>query len=149
MQLQIQPIETADIEAFLGFCGELYAFDGQTSFDSEAARPAAQQLLENPQLGRAVWLLLNGERTGYLVLCFGWSFEFGGRTAILEHLWVREPFRRRGIARTAIEWADALCRDEGVGSVYLGVENSNQAAQNLYEKCGYGNSNLLFWMKQF
>jgi hypothetical protein len=101
MQLQIQPIEAADLDAFLDFCGELYAFDGQTVFDREPVRPAARQLLDNPQLGRAVWLVADGVRAGYLVLSFGWSFEFGGRTAVLEHLFVREEFRRQGIASAA------------------------------------------------
>ncbi len=147
--IEIQPIETTDIEAFLDFCRELSDFDGSALFDREQTRAAAGPLLADPQLGRAVWLLCDGERAGYLVLCFGWSFEFGGRTVILEHLFVREAFRRQGIASTALEWAGALCQAEGIGCSYLGVESSNQRAQNLYGKHGFQNSNLFFWMKQF
>jgi ribosomal protein S18 acetylase RimI-like enzyme len=94
-----------------------------------------------------VWLVADGERAGYLVLSFGWSFEFGGRTAVLEHLFVREPFRRHGLGHAAIEWAEALCQSEDVGVVYLGVEQSNTRAQELYRKRGFLESSLMFWIK--
>jgi ribosomal protein S18 acetylase RimI-like enzyme len=147
MQFEIQPIQAADMEAFLDFCSELSDFDGSAIFDREEKRAAAEPLLADPALGRAVWLLADGKRAGYLVLSFGWSFEFGGRTAVLEHLWVRPAFRRQGIGEAAIKWAETVCQAEGVGVVYLGVDTGNERAQNLYQKRGFEGSSLLFWMK--
>jgi GNAT superfamily N-acetyltransferase len=127
--MQIQPIEPVQIEEFLDLCAELSAFDGTTPFDRDQTRINAKPLLDNPQLGRAVWLVADGERAGYLVLCFGWSFEFGGRTAVLEHLYVRESFRRRGLASAALQWTEEFCQAEEIGFVYLGVEGSNARAE--------------------
>jgi len=101
VQVEIQPVQAAHIAALLDFCAELSAFDGSTPFAREQTRASAQSLLDNPQCGRAVWIIVDGQRAGYLMLCFGWSFEFGGRTGVLEHLYVREPFRRQGLENPA------------------------------------------------
>ena len=100
MPIQIQPVTTPDAETFLDLCAELNAFDGSSPFDRAAMGAALGPLLDDPHKGRAVFLLADGQIAGYLVVCFGWSFEFGGRTGVLEHLFVREAFRGRGLATT-------------------------------------------------
>ncbi len=147
MSIHIQSVTAPDAETFLDLCAELNAFDGSSPFDRAATGAALGPLLDDPHKGRAVFLLADGQVAGYLVVCFGWSFEFGGRTGVLEHLWVREAFRGRGLATAAIAWAEQLCRDEGAGAIYLGVESSNARAQGLYTKCGFNQSDFQFWIK--
>ena len=39
---------------------------------------------------------------GYVVICFGWSVEFGGLDAIIDEIYVRPAVRGRGIATEAV-----------------------------------------------
>jgi len=68
--------EESDSETLIAFMREYYALDGR-GFDERKAHVALTTLLRNPNLGR-VWLILDGEPVGYVVICFGHSLEWAG-----------------------------------------------------------------------
>ncbi len=75
---------------------EFYAEAGFELKRSHAAKAFAV-LLSNERLGQ-VWLIeADSEAAGYLVLTFGYSMEYGGRVGTLDDLFVRAPFRDRGL----------------------------------------------------
>jgi ribosomal protein S18 acetylase RimI-like enzyme len=57
---------------------------------------------------------------------------------LLDSVGVREPWRRRGLARAMIVRSLHVLRERGAQDAYLGVdaENPNQA-MTLYESCGF------------
>lgn len=64
--------------------------------------------------------------------------EFDRPRGTLDSVFVRRPYRRRGLARALIARSLELLRDRGMTSAALGVdaENPNQAL-HLYESCGF------------
>jgi mycothiol synthase len=58
---------------------------------------------------------------------------------LVEGVWVRRPWRRRGLARALLARGLVRLRDHGMTSAYLGVDglNPNQA-MSLYESLGFG-----------
>lgn len=126
----------ADLERLLGWVAELYHHDG-IAFDAARAGPALAALLDDPTLGQ-VWLIaLDGQPAGYLVLTFGYSLEYGGRTALLDELFVAEAYRGRGLGSRALDFAADECRKLGVRALQLEVVRHNQAAQRLYRASGF------------
>src|SRR5690242_1648322 len=93
----------SDVEQLLGWIPQLYGSD--IVFDEPVARAALMRLLDDPSLGR-VWLLLSDDpeqaSAGYMVVCFGYSLEFGGRDAFIDELFVVAEHRGRGIGRWAV-----------------------------------------------
>lgn len=72
---------------------------------------------------------------GYL-----WVFvvkKEGKEIAFLMDIFVYPEYRRRGIARKALELAEKLLAERGYDMVRLHVEDSNTAAKNLYAELGY------------
>ncbi len=68
---------------------------------------------------------------------------------LLDSVGVREPWRRRGLARAMITRSLHVLRERGAQDAYLGVdaENPNQA-MTLYESCGFRNvSSETAWRK--
>ncbi|HKA52478.1 MAG TPA: GNAT family N-acetyltransferase [Candidatus Binatia bacterium] len=128
--------EHADIETLLQFMREYYEFD-HLPFDSQAARAALTGVLDDASLGR-VWLICDGgEAIGYLVLTLGYSLEYGGRDAILDEVYLRASHRGRGIGRSALTFAEGVCRSLGVRALHLEVERTNTHAHGLYRKAGF------------
>jgi diamine N-acetyltransferase len=80
--------EESDSETLIAFMREYYALDGH-GFDVRKAHVALTTLLRNPNLGR-VWLILDGEPVGYIVICFGHSLEWLGRDAFVDESYLRE-----------------------------------------------------------
>jgi ribosomal protein S18 acetylase RimI-like enzyme len=63
---------------------------------------------------------------------------FDRRRGLLDSVFVRRPYRRRGLARALIVASLALLRERGMTSAWLGVDGDNvNAAFHLYESCGF------------
>jgi ribosomal protein S18 acetylase RimI-like enzyme len=114
---------------------EFYALE-HLEYRDEVVR-ALRELWDRPELGRVYLLRADGETAGYVVLTFGFSLEFHGRDALVDELYVREPFRGRGLGTACLRHVEALCRAEGIRAVHLEVDHGNAPAKRLYHRLGY------------
>lgn len=63
---------------------------------------------------------------------------FDRRRGLLDSVFVRRPYRRRGLARALILASLGVLRDRGMTSAWLGVDAENaNAALDLYRSCGF------------
>ena len=130
------PASPSDLHRLLAWIAELYRHE-RIAFDAAVVRPALATLLEDPALGQ-VWLIaVDGQPVGYLVLTFGYSLEYGGRTALLDEVFVDEAYRGRGLGTRALRFAAEQCGKLGVRTLELEVERHNQDAQRLYRARGF------------
>jgi len=113
-----------------------YAEDGYP-FSESSARSALAEFLANPELGRLWVAELDGEIAGYMAVTLGFSFEFRGRDAFLDEIYIDAPARRRGLGREAIDIALAYCRENSVRAIHLEVEDHREAARRLYGQLGF------------
>ncbi|KAK4685882.1 diamine N-acetyltransferase, partial [Tremellales sp. Uapishka_1] len=61
-----------------------------------------------------------------------------GRAPIeLRRLYVAEEYHGKGIAQLLMEAADAVGREKGCDTIWLGVWENNPRAERFYQKCGY------------
>jgi ribosomal protein S18 acetylase RimI-like enzyme len=136
MEAPFRPATPADEPTLLELMREFYAED-RMPLDEAAARAALRGVLGDPSRGSAVLIEVDGAVAGYLVVCFGWSLEFQGRDAFVDELFLRAPFRGRGIGTRALEVAAELCRGSGVRALHLEVERGKTRAQLLYRRAGF------------
>ncbi|MBW3630746.1 MAG: GNAT family N-acetyltransferase [Gemmatimonadetes bacterium] len=126
----------ADEVLVLSLMREFYELEHLT-FVEEPARAALRQILESHTYGSIALIHSGEELAGYLVLTFGFSLEFHGRDALVDELYVREPFRGRGAGTLSLAFVEELCRTEGVHALHLEVDRANESAQRLYHRAGY------------
>ncbi|WP_338419540.1 GNAT family N-acetyltransferase [Flavobacterium glaciei] len=74
---------------------------------------------------------------GYIILTFVFSFEYLGRIAFLDELYVTETARGKGIGSKALEFVKAESHKLSLKLIYLEVEPHNTKAQNLYLAHGF------------
>jgi ribosomal protein S18 acetylase RimI-like enzyme len=136
MDLRFQTASEKDVSTLVELMCEFYQDQG-LAFDEEVARSGLNKTFLDPTLG-AVYLIVVGEElAGYFALTFCFSFEFHGKFALLDELYVREPFRRRRLGRAAIDFAESVCRRTGIKALRLEVGHENKAAQDLYNAMGF------------
>lgn len=136
---QLRLANASDVDALVGLMSAFNASQGY-GFDPEAGRRNLGDFLATPACGR-IWLLLSeGRPLGYLVLAFGFSFEYGGRDAFIDEFFLDESVRGRGWGRRALESVLREARALGVNAVHLEVEAENERARGLYERTGFGGS---------
>jgi ribosomal protein S18 acetylase RimI-like enzyme len=118
---------------------EFYAESGYL-LDRGRAAMAFSDLLADEALGR-VWLLeAPAGVAGYVVLTLGFSMEYGGRDAFVDDLYIRPAFRGRGLGSLALADVRSACVQLGVRAVHLEVGRDNAAAQALYRKVGFADT---------
>jgi ribosomal protein S18 acetylase RimI-like enzyme len=111
---------------------------GAYFFDEPAVREVLRKLLASPDLGRA-WVFFDGETpVGYIVLTFGYSFEYHGRDSFIDELYIEPQYRRQGIGRRAMQFVEERAVELGVNAIHLEVDRGNDAAEELYRRAGYG-----------
>ena len=128
---QLKQLWAADTEAFLdhwgGFDGSDEAFEewlGEPNFDPTLYVVA----WDGDEIAGGV---LNGINTSE-------NEQLGVRRGWLESVFVRRPWRRRGLAAALVARSLVLLRERGMTSAILGVDAENPTgALGVYERAGF------------
>ena len=123
--------EISHLDTIIKMMQSFYAIDNYF-FDGEIAAKLIQEFVNNENLGKC-WVILKDKKTiGYVILTFVFSFEYKGRIAFLDELYIEEEFRGKGIGKTAIQFIQEQANELSLKLIYLEIENHNQNAQKLY-----------------
>jgi ribosomal protein S18 acetylase RimI-like enzyme len=125
-----------NIETLIKLMSEFYIHEN-LSFDEQTARLALQLILNNDSYGLIYLIHVNEEIVGYLVVTFGFSIEYRGRDAFLDELYIQQKYRGVGIGKQSLQFAEEICREQGVQALHLEVERENLNAQAMYHKAGF------------
>ena len=125
------PISFSDIENIIQLMGEFYRIDNYP-FDIEISRKLFNQFLTDENLGKAWLILYQNEIVGYVILTYVFSFEYQGKIAFLDELYIRENARGKGIGKETIAFIQQEAAKLSLKIIYLEVETHNDAAQKLY-----------------
>jgi ribosomal protein S18 acetylase RimI-like enzyme len=126
----------SNIETLIKLMSELYTHES-LPFDEQTARSALQLILNNNSYGLIYLIHANEEIVGYLVVTFGFSLEYRGRDAFLDELYIQQKYRGIGIGKQGLQFAEEICREQGVQALHLEVERENLKAQAVYQKVGF------------
>lgn len=133
---QFQPLEKKDINTVSSLMEEFYAID-QYPMDSVITKKLFEEFINNKDFGLCWLLSLDNEPIGYLILTFIFSFEYQGKIAFLDELYIQPKAQGKGIGKEAVSFAQAQCETLGIRLIYLEVEEHNEPAQQLYLKKGF------------
>lgn len=113
---------------------EFCLIDGHP-FDWDRVLGALEPLLADDSLGE-VWVVDNaGVIEGYAVVTWGHSLESGGREALLDEMYVKEP--GSGTGSVLLDRVIERVREHGITSFFLETEVTNAAARRFYTRHGF------------
>lgn len=134
--IEFKPITTADIETVVSMMEEFYAIDNYP-ISVDVSKALFQEFISNENLGKAWLISSENEIVGYIILTFVFSFEYKGRIAFLDELYVTEKARGKGIGKEAITFIKTESHKLSLKLIYLEVEPHNKKAQKLYLANGF------------
>ena len=126
-----KPLEIADIEVITQMMQDFYAIDNYP-MDVEVAKTLFQEFISNEHLGKSWLIYSENEIVGYIILTFIFSFEYGGKIAFVDELFIKETARGKGIGKEAIQFIQREVPKLSLKLLYLEVEPHNENAQKLY-----------------
>ncbi len=131
-----QSLELTQIETITQMMQDFYAIDNYP-IDIEVSKKLFQEFISNENLGKAFLICHSDEGRiseiiGYVILTCIFSFEYKGRIAFLDELYIKENFRGKGIGKQTLDFIKNHVVNQNIKLIYLEVENHNQNAQKLY-----------------
>lgn len=94
-------------------------------------------LLEGSPYG-GVWLIGPPRAPiGYVVICFGWSVEFGGMDGFVDELYIRPSVRGRGIGTEVLINLPKQLAKNGLKAIHLEVSRVAVRTQEAYKRAGF------------
>ncbi len=115
---------------------DFYAIDNYP-IDIEVTEKLFHEFIKNENLGKA-YLICRSEEgriseiIGYVILTFVFSFEYKGRMAFLDELYITQTACGKGIGKQTIDFIKVEAEKAKVKMMYLEIENHNKNAQKLY-----------------
>lgn len=136
--IEIRRAGGEEVATLVGLMAEFYA-ESAYSLDLAWAEASFRKLLGDECLG-AAWIARENDRpAGYVVLVTRHSMETGGIVGVVDDLYVRPGFRRRGHASMLLDALIQECGRRGAQAIEVEVGADNGAARTLYERCGLRN----------
>lgn len=131
IQPLFKPFEAADAPTVISMMEQFYAIDGYP-MDAAVSKGLFFEFIENDSLGKGWVIIADGNPVGYIILTFVFSFEYAGRIAFLDELFVSETMRGQGIAKQALDFIAEAAKALSVKIIYLEIEPHNEGAKKLY-----------------
>lgn len=133
---EFKPLAATDIETIVSMMQEFYAIDNYP-ISVDVSKALFQEFISIENLGKAWLIVSDNEIVGYIILTFVFSFEYQGKIAFLDELYVTEKARGKGIGNEAITFIKTLSHKLSLKLIYLEVEPHNKKAQKLYLANGF------------
>lgn len=136
MKVEIKIASIADLGILLPLVRAFHEFEDLQIAD-DCRKSSLITLLGNKNLG-GIWLIY-GELhpVGYIVLCVGYSIEFGGKDAFIDEFYISPEFRGRGIGTQTLELIKIAAKDLDIRAIHLEVARTNTNAHRLYERSNF------------
>ena len=137
--LEVRPVQEGQVRAIIAANDEAFR-------DHWGHRPMTendvQQWLEDPISDPTLWKVAwEGDQIAGGVLGFvdgAENEQYGRKRGYTEDIWVRRPWRRRGLARSLLVQSIQMFAEMGMEETALGVDVQNpHGALRLYESVGY------------
>ncbi|MBQ4822102.1 GNAT family N-acetyltransferase [Aquimarina sp. MMG016] len=106
-------------------------------FDPRIGEENLLQFTSNESLGRLYLIQQKHQNIGYVVLTFGFSFEYNGRDAFIDEFYIKEKYRNLGIGKMTIDFIASESKKLNIKAIHLEVEPHNENAYQLYSKKGF------------
>ena len=134
--IQFKPLVISDIDIIVKMMQEFYAIDNYP-IDTTISKSLFKEFIADKNLGKAWLILSDNEIVGYVILAFIFSFEYQGKIAFLDELYLSKKARGKGIGSKAVAFIIEESKKSSLKLIYLEIENHNQNAQKLYLASGF------------
>jgi GNAT superfamily N-acetyltransferase len=136
MHAEIRFASEDDIDLMLPLVRAYHEHEGLDISDSER-ESSVRGLISDHAFG-GIWLIyVGGAPVGYIVLCKGYSIEFGGYDAFIDEFYIRPEFRGKGFGKSSLELIKAEATKIGIRALHLEVARTNEIARKLYAGAGF------------
>ena len=136
-------LETVCLKMMSDYC----KMNGYHFRETERSR-LYEEFIQNEKLGKCWVIWFSGKVIGYIILTFGYSFEHGGRDALVDELYLNEEFRSRGLDKLILESIEFFSIKYGAKVVYIKEDRAKASQKKDYRESGFEADNQSLFTKK-
>ena len=136
MDMTIEPVTPDEVPALLELIRELAQFEHLEHELTATVESLNQSFFEPQAAAGALLARCDGAVAGYAIYFFTFSSFLGRRGIWLEDVYVRPPFRKRGLGRALIEAVARIGVERGCGRFEWTALDWNEPALKFYRGLG-------------
>lgn len=140
MEVQFKEYTSKEKKELLDMMTAFNEIDGY-HFDREIGEKNLSGFTDDKTLGRLFIITHQSKVIGYIILTFGFSFEYKGRDAFIDEFFIKEGYRGQGIGKQAMHFIEEEAIKLNVRAIHLEVESHNKNANKLYLNHGFKANN--------
>lgn len=133
---EFKKIESTEIELIVSLMVDFYEID-HYHIDSTISKQNFEFFIQDSNLGQAFLIMHEGTVAGYIIIVYFFSFEFQGKVAILDELYVSPEYQGKGLGKKAVQFAESFVQEKQCKLMFLEVEPHNERAKSLYRREGF------------
>ena len=141
----IEAVNTENLDEILPLIRQYQQFYRAANIDDERNRAFFGQFADSHERGIQHLYRVDGVAAGFSTVYFNFSSAAARPVAVLNDLFVAQPYRRRGIATELVRHAAAQVAEQGYDHLHWLTQRSNKKAQRLYDALGARSSEWLFY----
>ena len=109
----------------------------EISLSAGIREKSVERLLSDRTLGE-VWLIKKSDHLiGYVVVCFSYSIELGGREVVIDELYIEAHERGMGVGAEILGRLKEHMCTHNIVAIQLEVDQRNERANSLYVQSGF------------
>ncbi|WP_109435320.1 MULTISPECIES: GNAT family N-acetyltransferase [Aquimarina] len=136
MEIVCKEYSNENISDILQMMKDFNTIDGYP-FDAKIREKNLIEFTNKQSLGRLYLIKNRSNIIGYILLIFGFSFEYGGHDAFIDEFYIKDDFRNQGIGKMVLEFIEKQSQNLKINAIHLEVEHHNKSANHLYLKQGF------------
>lgn len=109
----------------------------EISLSADIREKSVERLLSDGTLGEIWQIKKSDQLIGYVVACFGYSIELGGREVVIDELYIEAAERGMGVGAEILWRLKERMRALNVVAIQLEVDQRNERANSLYVQSGF------------
>jgi ribosomal protein S18 acetylase RimI-like enzyme len=135
--IEVRVASPADAEFLVRGNAEMALETEHRSLDFDRLRDGVHAVFENPARGVYYVASVGTRRAGMMMITYEWSDWRNGAFWWIQSVFVEPEFRSQGVFKALYRNVEELAKaTPGIVGLRLYVENSNNRAQNTYERAG-------------
>jgi len=147
MNIKIREARVSDTAMLAGMLAELFSIEDDFEIDSSKQKTALNIITGGSTGGVILIAETDSAAAGMINLQKVVSTASGGFSVLMEDLYVRPEYRKRGIGTMLVEKAVQWGKEHGAVRIQLAADSRNTPALDFYSKTGFSKSNMIFHYK--
>lgn len=130
-----------DLDTVLKLVREYHELEGIELSNSKLMNAVYPLLKKQNEHGCILFIQSESKVVGYLVLCFSYSIELGGKNASIDQFFLKREYQGKKLGKAALNACKVTAKELGLNSLTIKLHSEADRLMKIFEDSGFSTHN--------